>query len=429
MGHGRVEGRQRKQAALSRYFLILLSAISLSAACPPAFGAVSARTDREIIAGAYRDLRAGNFDKGIIILKAALKASPGSSELKGALAEGLNAAAVSSYNKGDFIRAKDLLNEATTLSTEPDYLKNLAKVKLRLNDVKGAMETLSPYASSPEIRTELKGLYIRLGNESKDVNLKDAIEYYGKALELDPGDGPLKEVLVKLRSEYDAEASMGSAKMGHFLVKFEGEENLATANVIAILLEEAYGKVGADLDYYPDDRIEALLYSKERFMDITRSPSWVGAIYDGRIKIPAGGITEKTALLEKTILHEYTHAVVRRLSKGRAPVWLNEGMAQYEDGSVLLDHEIWLKKMAVDKRMDLRSLEGSFMGLSAADSEKAYAESLSATRYIIREYGTNAVRRIFVGLADGLTLDQSIQAAIGLSYDLFEESWMNSLKR
>ncbi len=424
---------------MSRYLLIFISAMSFSAACPPPLGAsgiqshpvriVSAKTDREIIAEAYRELRAGNFDKGIIILRAALKASPGSGELKGALAEGLNAAAVNSYGKGDFIRARDLLNEATALSKDPDYRKNLAKVKVRLNDAKGAVETLSPYASDPEIRIELKGVYIRLGNENKDVNLKDAVEYYGKALELDPSDRLLKEVLAKLRSEYDVEASMGSTKVGHFMVKFEGEENSTTANVIALLLEEAHIKVGADLDYYPDGRIEALLYSKDRFMDITRSPSWAGAIYDGRIKIPVGGITEKTALLEKTILHEYTHAVVRRLSKGRAPVWLNEGIAQYEDGSDLLDSEIWLKKMAVDKKLDLRPLEGSFMGLSPADSAKAYVVSLSATRYIIREYGTHAVKRIFVGLADGLTLDQAIHAATGLSYDGFEESWLNSLKR
>ncbi len=302
-------------------------------------------------------------------------------------------------------------------------------MELRLSDAKGALEVLKPYASDPGIKKELKGIYIRLGNENKDVNLKDAIEYYGKAFELDPADGPLKEVLAKLRSEYDVEASMRSAKAGHFLVKFEGTENSTTAHVVALLLEEAYAKVGEDLDYYPADRIEALLYSKERFRDITRSPSWVGAIYDGRIKIPVGGITEKTEPLEKTIFHEYTHAVVRRLSNGKAPTWLNEGMAQYEDGSDFSRYEGLLKEMAMDKKIELRSLEGSFMSLSSADSEKAYVISLSVTKYIIREFGTQAVKRTFEGLANGLTLDQSISSALNLSYDELEESWLNSLKR
>ncbi len=389
---------------------------------------VPAKTD-SVIAGAFLELRAGNFDGGLSILRNALKGDPDSRELRSALAEGLNAAAVNAYDKGDFRRARDLLFEAVGLSRKMKYSQNLARVELRLDDAKGALETLEPYASDPEIKKDLKGIYIRLGNESRDVDLKDAVEYYGKALELDPADLPLKEALAKLRSEYDAEASMRSAKTGHFLVKFDGEENAVVANVVVLLLEEAYVKVGEDLDYYPSGGVEVLLYSKERFRDITRSPSWAGAIYDGRIKIPVGGITEKTGALERTIFHEYTHAVVHGLSKGRAPTWLNEGIAQYEDGRDVSLYRGWLREMAMGGKIELRSLEGSFMGLSAQDSEKAYVISLSATDYIIREYGSRAVKRIFVGLADGLTLDQSIYSALGLSYAEFEESWLDSLKK
>ncbi len=212
---------------------------------------------------AYGYIRAGDFNKGIGILREALKNSPGSPQLKSMLAESLNAAAVNEYNKGDFTVARDFLVEAIELSREPYYFKNLANVQVKLNDISGALETLKPYASEPEIKKQLKSIYIRLGNENSAPNAAQAIFYYGKALELDPMDTSLKEILAKLQSEYDAESGMGRAGGGHFLVKFEGEENSVTAQVIALLLEEAYVKVGSDLDYYPADRIEALLYEKE----------------------------------------------------------------------------------------------------------------------------------------------------------------------
>ncbi len=108
-GHivGQAEGRSNEEAAQIQ---------------SPLAQTISEKTAREIIAEAYFELRAGNFDKGISILRSALKDSPGSGELKSALAEGLNAAAVNAYSNGDYRVAKDLLNEATGLSGASNYL-------------------------------------------------------------------------------------------------------------------------------------------------------------------------------------------------------------------------------------------------------------------------------------------------------------------
>ena len=92
---------------------------------------------------------------------------------------------------------------------------------------------------------------------------------------------------------------MSESEGYHFTIHYRGGVNAVAGHTIAILLEEAYISVGGDFDYYLDEKIEAFLYARERFRDITRSPAWAGAIYDGAIKIPAGGITEKTDLLEK----------------------------------------------------------------------------------------------------------------------------------
>lgn len=235
--------------------------------------------------------------------------------------------------------------------------------------------------------------------------------------------------LHRVSSERELEGGMGSASRDHFTVKYEGGENILTGYLIGLLLEEAYMKVGADLGFYPTDRIEALLYTTDTFRDVTRSPSWAGAIYDGRIKLPAGGIHEKTAELEKVIFHEYTHAVVHRLSGGKAPVWLNEGLAQYEEGRSSSEYSELLRKIAEGNRVDLRVFERSFMGLNAAGASLAYLISLSATEHIIREYGLPSLRRILEGLNGGMNMDAAVSSVLYISYDDLESGWLKSLKR
>ncbi|MBI5887596.1 MAG: hypothetical protein HZB82_02630 [Deltaproteobacteria bacterium] len=240
------------------------------------------------------------------------------------------------------------------------------------------------------------------------------------------------KVVVKRRAEdIEAEKGMYSKEGSHFTVKFDGGENGVAGHVIAILLEEAYMKIGSDLGFYPADRIEAVLYAKEQFRDVTRSPAWAGALYDGRIKVPAGGITEKSSELEKVLFHEYTHSLVQRLSRGRAPTWLNEGLAQYEEGQDDSRYADALREFSRNgkKTFSLRALEGSFMGLTSSQAQSAYILSHSATRYIIREFGVSAVKRILEALASGQNIDSAVSSSIYLSYDDLDKSWLASLDR
>ncbi|MFQ5328719.1 MAG: peptidase MA family metallohydrolase [Thermodesulfobacteriota bacterium] len=223
---------------------------------------------------------------------------------------------------------------------------------------------------------------------------------------------------------------MRESEGNHVIIHYRGGVNAVAGHTIAILLEEAYLSVGGDFDYYLDEKIEAFLYGKERFRDITRSPSWAGAIFDGAIKIPAGGITAKTDLLEEVLFHEYTHAVVHHLSRGRAPMWLNEGIAQFEEGKRQERYAPHLRKiLSGQNTISLRSLEGSFLGMNREDATVAYLLSLSATEYLVREFGVTAIRYILEELGKGSSLEEALSSVIYTSYDDLEKNWLLSLKR
>lgn len=336
--------------------------------------------------------------------------------------------AVQEARSGRLDEAAALLKEASGLSSDPVILINLARVQARAGELEDAAETLEAASGAPGAAVELKRIYHRLGRERYSKgDLPGAAESLEKALALDPSDKGLRAELARVDGEKAAEDRMGTREGSRFLVRFEGGENAVAGYVIGILLEEAYIKVGSELGLWPEERVDALLYSRDAFRDITRSPSWAGAIYDGRIKLPAGGITEKTALLERVIYHEYVHAVVKEASNGRAPVWLNEGIAQYFEGRSTSGYEEALRRASNSGKLSLRSLEGSFMGLRSDQAELAYLLSLSATEYVIREFGIFSVRNILENLGRGMGMDEAVYSALSLSYKELEKSWKDSL--
>ncbi|HBO84020.1 MAG: hypothetical protein A2073_00640 [Deltaproteobacteria bacterium GWC2_42_11] len=226
------------------------------------------------------------------------------------------------------------------------------------------------------------------------------------------------------------EKNFSNNEGSHFTVKFDGTENAETGHIIMILLEEAYIKIGSDIGYYPADRIVAVLYSREQFSDITKFTSWVSAIYDGKIKLPVGGITRRTSLLEKVLFHEYTHALVHMLSRGRAPTWLNEGIAQYEDGTRDGVYSNILTSVAKGRMaVNISSLEGSFMAFNNSSARAAYAVSISMTEYIINEFGISAVRNILERVGNGESLNNAILNSLHMSYADLQENWIRNLKK
>ena len=128
-----------------------------------------------------------------------------------------------------------------------------------------------------------------------------------------------------------------------------------------------------------------ILYTEQAFADITRAPSWVGALNDGRIRIPVQGLTSVTPELAHELKHELTHSFIGQKTHNRAPTWLQEGVAQYMEGRRTADSAGQLLNAGSQGALPtLASLEGSWMGLSGGSAALAYAWSLAVVESIIQ---------------------------------------------
>jgi len=215
----------------------------------------------------------------------------------------------------------------------------------------------------------------------------------------------------------------------HFTVKYEGRERIEAGRIILRILEDAYGEVGRALSYYPDQDVAVILYSGQQFQEVTDAPGWSGGIYDGKIRIPIGGIEQETPGLRRLLYHEYTHAVVRAITR-RVPTWLNEGLAQYFEGrSIEPSGAIALRGMlSAGKLPPLQALEGSFLGLNSSQAGLVYLISLSAVRHMADQYGMYRVKMVLEELAAGADMSKAVHTGLLVSYEDFERGWRRSLE-
>lgn len=233
---------------------------------------------------------------------------------------------------------------------------------------------------------DVSALYLLgpLAYSQGDLDL--AITCYQKVVTLAPGNQRIFQQLEDWKKEAALNSTLLVNPTGRFTVLFEGPQQQDIADRVSSMLDTAYARVGAALGAYPPEPITAILYTREQFHDITKSPSWAAAAYDGRIKIPVMGALSNPSELNRIVTHEFTHAVVHQLYPG-IPEWLNEGLATFMEP---VDHR-WLtdRLKGADGMIPMARLNQAFKTPDGNEASVAYAESYVGTRVLSERLGAN----------------------------------------
>lgn len=241
------------------------------------------------------------------------------------------------------------------------------------------------------------------------------------------------ELLAKVKKEAKVESNFQTQSLYHFKIQFDGEKrNDVKVDKVSQFLEEAYNEVGSYFNHYPEAPTQVIIYSKSQFKQASDSPVWVAGLYDGKIRLPLNDVLTNADELKKLILHEYTHAVIFNLSRGYCPVWLNEGFAQTLEGEGITEKQTAnLKKQLSKKQMfDMKSLEGSFMGISPESSVVlAYDQSLSFTAFLIEKIGQSQIVEILPEFSHGKTMSQIFTENFYTSYEKLQSEWLENLAK
>src|SRR5262249_53222374 len=203
--------------------------------------------------------------------------------------------------------------------------------------------------------------------------LKDAVAEWQRALAVRP-DREVQAALEKAQRDLQEEENYRENESSHFTLKYTGAAEPELAREILRALEMHFNAVESELNYTPPEPIGVILYTQQAFADITNAPGWVGALNDGRIRVPVQGLTSLTPDLSRVLKHELTHSFVRQKTRGLAPTWVQEGLAQWMEGKrIQVAAGTLVKNYEERSAKPLGDLERPWMQLSQQDAAYAYA--------------------------------------------------------
>ena len=307
---------------------------------------------------------------------------------------------VAALSAGQPADAEHHLRTAADLGERADVWRVLGVAQLRQADYGGAASTLERALRLEPHDTQsmlaLAEAYVRQDKRP------EALDLLHRAKEAGAGGDEVDQRLARLSREVDTEWDFVQRESPHFRVSFADSEDRGAVRLVLAAFEAAYASVGARLNFYPGDRTAIVLYTQRDFHDVTQTPDWAGAAFDGRIKVPVRGLQANDADLERVARHEYAHSVIARMSQDRCPVWLNEGLAVWAEEAVDGDRRAWAgSTIAGASLFSLDQLSGSFVPLSPARAQVAYAQSYLAVRSLVDDFGARRIPALLEALADG----------------------------
>lgn len=257
----------------------------------------------------------------------------------------------------------------------------------------------------------------------------DAIRSWKKSLALRP-DPTVKEYLARAERESRVESDFSQRESTHFNLHFEGKQTSENfRRDLLSALDSDYDELVRDLGYEPRNMIAVTLYTQQAFFDVTRAPAWTSAVNDGKLRVPVSGVGTVTPALRRVLKHELTHSFIAEMSGNRCPTWLNEGVAQLEEGrsSKSSGHQL-ARLFASGNEIPFNMLETSFISFSAAEADVAYAEALAAAEYIRDAYGMAEISRIVQLLSQGNSTEAALRTTMHTGYPQLQDEMTRSLR-
>ena len=291
---------------------------------------------------------------------------------------------------------------------QPVFLANLAYLHLRRSEFTQSLDYLEKARlaapNDPDVAKLTGWAYYGLNK------LDQAVTEWQRALGLRP-DAETEAALKKALRDREEEAQYKENESAHFTLRYSGAAEPVLARDVLRTLERHFAAIESELGYAPPDPIGVVLYTQQAFADITQAPAWVGALNDGRIRVPVQGLGSVTPELSRVLRHELTHSFVQQKGRGRAPAWIQEGLAQWVEGKRSDGTAAALARMAAGSPAGVAAhFEGDWMKMPNEAAAAAYAWALANVECILHSGGMTDMQRILDRLAAGEAPEAAVRA-------------------
>jgi Tol biopolymer transport system component len=225
----------------------------------------------------------------------------------------------------------------------------------------------------------------------------------------------------------------------HFDIYYDkGSKYLA--EFCAIEAEKALNRLQFDLNYSINRRVPILLYNSHVQFQQSNAvseymPEGVGGVtelFKNRVVLPFDGNYES---FRHVIAHELTHAVLNDMFYGgtfqtalsasgsmfEIPIWMNEGLAEWESLKTLTTlTDMYIRDLVINNLLpNLNQLNGYL----------AYRGGQIFYWYIAENFGQEKIGELINKLSAYHNVDLAFKSTFNLSLEEFSDKWMKDLKK
>jgi len=304
----------------------------------------------------------------------------------------------SAARSADNVRALHPVETETrkALARTGDATLDRAAKLLESNQPAQALELLEPaakrYQNNPSVLV-MAGVAAYRSDQ-----LRAALDYWKQSLDLEPNDG-LARIYERVKREADSDHSAEKLYGMRIALRYEGQAlSSESARAILSALDQEYSRIAADLGCSSDERIVAIVQSRENYLRSTGAAEWSGGQYDGRIHISWTEGTQVGPQMRRALAHELVHACLTSIPSGERPwpAWLQEGLAQKLAGDTLKPSaRLQLQQLATAHQLpQLENLRQDWSRLSIENARLAYNLALAAVDSLFENYSNYGIRNI-----------------------------------
>jgi hypothetical protein len=221
-----------------------------------------------------------------------------------------------------------------------------------------------------------------------------ALEYLRASVALSPS--PEVERLYR-QVERESKGDLSTERLYGLRVLLRYESSIVpieTARQMTAVLDQEFIRISQQLGCTANERVVAVVQSRDAYRKTTDSAEWSGGQFDGKIRVPVFDPKVLDQGMIRSLQHETAHACLTMM--GRWPAWLQEGMAQKLSGDTLTPAQRkqiagWVHEGKLPRLSNLRQ---DWSRLDSAHAAAAYALALAAVEMLWEDSGDDGIRNL-----------------------------------
>jgi tetratricopeptide (TPR) repeat protein len=248
---------------------------------------------------------------------------------------------------------------------------------------------------------------------------------------------------LEVTKEFTSRPSAG----GHFVIWYAPGKDEVIAELAGDVLEAAYRELGADLGYYPSEPVRVELLGKPadlaRLSPLTETEiettGTIALCKYNKLMVVSPRATLFGYPWMDTLVHEYVHYVVSRLSHDTVPVWMHEGLARFQQtrwrappttALTAMDAHLLGTALKQRKLISFDEMHPSMAKLPSQEAAAlAFAEVFTMIGFLHERVGYAGIRQAIALQREGRSARRAVAEVLDMPWTTVERDWKAYLRR